>query len=588
MFQSDSVIDDVISNRREETLMRPIRIFLLLALVGFGSAVGFSAGYITTSDENSPVSQLIAKILRKLDELQGKPLPEERAVATIETTFIRFQGTLHPLPDTNWVRGGALTTWNKDLILVTQRGGIFKFLENEGLVELPIDVPSNGRLDYVELSETEEFSGYLHKPNSMRYNDILYVDRDDFRGFLLSYTFFDRERVCYGSRIARISIDREFESIDQFSAGENDWEIFFETSPCLELDPNWTALDGIMAGGRMALHPDGRIIFGSGEYHRDGIHTLDVGIMDPSTSYGKILAINYITGEAEILAVGHRNVQGVAVDSDGEIWTVEHAIRGGDELNHIKPGENHGWPLESLGTLYSGQPIPVPGEEGRHDVYDQPAFAWLPSAATSALTAVDDFHPAWDGGLIAGSLSNDDFGQSLFHIRTDGERVVFVERIRLKRRVRYVIQWGERLAVWLDPTDLLILTPVLRKDPLGDALAAIEERFSPEISVPARNILNKCAECHSFEQSNHTTAPSLNGIIGRNIAATSYSGHSSALARLSTKWTMDTITQYLTDPKGFAPGTTMPDQELMPGPVLDAVLWGLKEADTTDDKHLRY
>jgi cytochrome c2 len=343
-----------------------------------------------------------------------------------------------------------------------------------------------------------------------------------------------------------------------------------------------------MAGGRFIVDENGDIVLGSGEYHLDGIHTYDIGIQSRETSYGKILRIDPVTGDSEIIALGHRNVQGVAIDADGQVWTAEHGIRGGDELNHIKEGENHGWPLVSYGTLYSAQPLPVQGEQGQHEGFDKPAFAWLPSAGISTLTAIDDFHPAWDGGLLAGSLSSPEFGQSLWHIRTEGERVVFVERIELTRRVRDVQQFGKKIAIWSDPTSLIILEQQARKDPVADALRSIEADFGADTASTVQTVLQGCGQCHSYEQFKHAGAPSLNGVVGRRIAGTDYDGYSDALAGLGGVWTSDRLKAYLTDPANFAPGSAMPDPELDEGPILNAIVETLLRINTADDEHVTY
>ena len=40
----------------------------------------------------------------------------------------------------------------------------------------------------------------------------------------------------------------------------------------------------------------------------------------------------------EIWSIGHRNVQGAALNpATGKLWTIEHGARGGDEINIPRP-----------------------------------------------------------------------------------------------------------------------------------------------------------------------------------------------------------------------------------------------------------
>ena len=566
------------------------RVFLRVlvgAIALAGLVVGaFLYGFKSGSDEDSFASALKYRIERKIDKTLGRPTAAERALATVESTFIRFKGTLYPLPETDYVAGGAMTLWGEDLLVMPRRGDVFRFVDGKGLEKTAIRPPESGYEDYLAISKTPKYADYVHIPTTFRFNDILFVDRPEFRGLVLSYTFFDKERECYGSRLAKVALDAARAS--EARVAPADWEVFFETHPCLELNPGFVALFGFFAGGRMAMAPDGRLIFGSGDYVLDGFETYDVGIQKRDNSYGKVLAIDLMTGKDEIVAMGHRNLQGVVVDAQGQIWTVEHGLRGGDELNNVRPGENGGWPIESMGTLYTGQPLPVPGVEGRHDVYDPPAYAWLPSAGTSSLATIEDFHPAWDGDLVAGSLSSDEFGQSLWHIRPNGEHVMFVERIRLKRRIRYVLQYGKRLAVWLDPTDLLILEQIPRRDALKDGIAVMRREVPEDVAARVETVLHSCNRCHSYEQSKDDAAPSLNGVLGRKIAGTDFTGYSDGLRAVSGRWDRERLAAFLVDPGKFAPGTTMAATDLKAGPVLDALILALEKINTADDEHLTY
>ena len=63
-----------------------------------------------------PQSRKIEWMERKLEELAGYPSAIEDSLSRIESTFIRFSGTIYPLPDSDGTAGGAMTLWDDDLI----------------------------------------------------------------------------------------------------------------------------------------------------------------------------------------------------------------------------------------------------------------------------------------------------------------------------------------------------------------------------------------------------------------------------------------------------------------------------------------
>jgi glucose/arabinose dehydrogenase len=107
----------------------------------------------------------------------------------------------------------------------------------------------------------------------------------------------------------------------------------------------------------------------------------------------------------EIWSIGHRNVQGAAIEPEtGALWTVEHGARGGDEINRPQAGLNYGWPVISYGRHYSGARI---GRGTEAEGYEQPIHYWDPSIAPSGMafytgTAV----PGWTGDLFVGALKD--------------------------------------------------------------------------------------------------------------------------------------------------------------------------------------
>jgi glucose/arabinose dehydrogenase len=85
----------------------------------------------------------------------------------------------------------------------------------------------------------------------------------------------------------------------------------------------------------------------------------------------------------EIHSFGHRNPQGIAIHpSTSDLFVVEHGPRGGDEINHVKPTLNYGWPLVSYGREYWGPSI---SSKPVKDGVQGPVKYYVPSIAPSSL-----------------------------------------------------------------------------------------------------------------------------------------------------------------------------------------------------------
>jgi len=118
-------------------------------------------------------------------------------------------------------------------------------------------------------------------------------------------------------------------------------------------------------GSRLVWRPDGTLFVTLGDRyaHRERAQDLSVTI-------GKIIRINadgsiprdnpFVGRDGarpEIWSYGHRNIQAAVLNASGQLWTVEHGPRGGDELNNPQPGRNYGWPVITYGVDYSGARI---------------------------------------------------------------------------------------------------------------------------------------------------------------------------------------------------------------------------------------
>jgi len=145
---------------------------------------------------------------------------------------------------------------------------------------------------------------------------------------------------------------------------------------------------------------------------------------------------------AEIWSYGHRNPLGLAWDTEGRLWDVEHGPAGGDELNLVKEAANYGWPTRSDGNHYSGGDIPDHTED---DGFAKAAIGWTPVIAPGDMVFYDgDMFTAWQGdALIAGLQS-----LGIVRVEIDGEAASEAERIDLDERAR-AIDIGPDGALWV-------------------------------------------------------------------------------------------------------------------------------------------
>ncbi len=556
-------------------MRRFVFLMIFLVIVSAIAATSGVVGYLTHREEFQPIYGLGERAIIKGRRVLGMPTETVGAVANIETTFLNLRGTAYLMPDYDWRNGGALALWGEDILVLHRSGKIFYLDEETGLIRTGLQVPENGLAGYIALAASK-YPQQMTRADAVRYNDLEYIDSPAFHGLLLSYTYIDNEKECYANRVAKLELPRSGTdaSARSVSASGSDWDVLYESKPCLEFNPSRELIVAYMSGGRMAFKAPNLLYLGNGEYHREGFYRPDAGIQSPDSDYGKTIEINLETGDYRHFSIGHRNLQGVTIDKEGRLWTTEHGMRGGDELNLVKDGENYGWPLENLGTLYSKVPAPTAGEPGRHILYEPPVYAWVPSAAVSSVAVVDGFHPTWDGDLLVGSLK----GRTLFRVRVQDERLIFLEPIPIGQRIRDVMQVRpDTIALWLDTGELVLLVAAPIEDPMENMIAGLQaDGVSSEQAELAHDILNGCRECHALEASVHGAGPSLHGILGRTVASTAFANYSDALGSFGGAWTEERLKAYLIAPEDVVDGTSMTGLGVGDAGAADALLSAFK------------
>jgi len=204
-------------------------------------------------------------------------------------------------------------------------------------------------------------------------------------------------------------------------------------------------------GSRLVWARDGTLFVTQGE------RSIDEGRMQAQrmdSLLGKIVRINadgsipkdnpFVGKERvrpEIWSIGHRNVQGATLHPvTGELWSIEHGTRGGDELNIARKGKDYGWPTIAYGIEYRGSPI-TGGIQAKAGM-EQPVYYWDPVIAPGGMTFyTGTLFKAWQGSLFIGGLGS----MRLVRLTIEGEKVTGEEHLltELRSRIRNVRQGPE-------------------------------------------------------------------------------------------------------------------------------------------------
>ncbi len=167
-------------------------------------------------------------------------------------------------------------------------------------------------------------------------------------------------------------------------------------------------------GSRLVEAGDGSIFLTTGDR---GTGPTGMQSQDPGSSIGKVIRLSRdgtpMAADpgwgAGVFSLGHRNIQGAALDLSGRLLTVEHGAQGGDELNAPEAGRNYGWPVITYGENYGGGAI---GEGTAKEGMEQPLHFWDPSIAPSGLMVYSGaLVPEWRGDIFFGSLNSDYLGR---------------------------------------------------------------------------------------------------------------------------------------------------------------------------------
>lgn len=250
-----------------------------------------------------------------------------------------------------------------------------------------------GRLWYLDGPERREVAGLPPVRQTGQGGLMDVVAARDFattRQIFLTYTAPDGNATRTEMAKARLSED---------GARLDNVEVLYRQEPAIDSARHF--------GARVVEAPDGTLWITQGDraerpMAQDTANT--IGSVLRVARDGSVPADNPFAkggGHPLIWSYGHRNPQGAALGLDGQLYTVSHGARGGDEINRPVKGGNHGWPEVSYGTYYWGGSFPA---SSRADTV-APLFYWDPSIAPSGMTIYSGkLWPEWQGDIFVGAL----------------------------------------------------------------------------------------------------------------------------------------------------------------------------------------
>lgn len=91
-------------------------------------------------------------------------------------------------------------------------------------------------------------------------------------------------------------------------------------------------------------------------------------------------------------------------------------------------------------------------------------------------------------------------------------------------------------------------------------------------------VFRQCRSCHGFDPNRRLQGPHLVGVFGREAGTVEGFRYSRAMRDSGIVWTEESLTAYMTDPRGYLPGTTMVQRIRNPDDMPDLLAYMLRES----------
>jgi hypothetical protein len=355
-------------------------------------------------------------------------------------------------------RDGGIAPLGNGLLFANRKGQLWFVDAAKSLHALSLRIPIN-----TPEFDADPYNATTERRDRFAVKDILVQTIPSGVRILASYNHWYSEKDCYTLRASSIET-----SFDELMAGRAPatWKTVFESHPCFPLIPEGNhRIPTHEAGGRLLAMSEREILITVGVFRSD-VETAEGFVEGPdvNSSYGKTIIFNIATGASRVFTRGHRNAQGLAATADKRIWLTEHGSRGGDELNRLVEGKDYGFPRVTYGTKYYSMTWPASPQLGRHEGYQKPVYAWVPSIGVSELIVIEGrAFPFWKGDLMVSSL----LAQTLYRVRIEDDRVIYAEPIPIGHRIRDIAEMADgSIVLKTDDNFLVYIEPGASREPI--------------------------------------------------------------------------------------------------------------------------
>ena len=194
--------------------------------------------------------------------------------------------------------GGGIGATDNELILVTGDGQIrivdlVSGENHQSAIELPENNEQAALSAARQVKEEERAEKAEREVKKwFRYDDILIFHDRRSLYLVLSYAYFDPQRLCFSHRVSALSVSLPTR-LTEITASSNEWSLIFSSEPCFGFRERGHAYAGVQSGGRMDVVDEnkGEVLLALGDYEFDGVNVPRYP-QDLDADYGKILKLN--------------------------------------------------------------------------------------------------------------------------------------------------------------------------------------------------------------------------------------------------------------------------------------------------------